>query len=336
MATAKPDRRKEQEEQDASQEGASNPVLGWLGLYLPSYGTSVLLHMAAILLAWLFSRYMTETTPTQPFVYRSEIYKVNKVLTEKRETGKKKDDPRPKGKPGTGRGKFKPNPFSIAPELTSNPFPDVASNRLERLEVFGVGGGGFEMGGFEGLGSGRGFFGAGGEGAGGEGVDEGPRKIVFIVDRSGSMTDSIDYVKYELKRSISELGEEKEFHIIFYSSGPPVEMPTRRLTSATERNKQMAFEFVDSVIAVGETDPSEAIKRAFACQPELIYLLTDGEFDKSMIDLVKRMNVGGKVVVHTIGFIYKDGEVVLKQIADQNGGQYKFVSTSDLANIVNQ
>jgi len=159
-------------------------------------------------------------------------------------------------------------------------------------------------------------------------------RIVFVVDRSGSMTDSIDYVKFELKRSIRELSEEKEFQVIFYSSGPPVEMPMRRIVNATERNRQLAYEFIDGVIPQGETDPSKSLERAFELQPDTIYLLTDGEFDKATVGLVKRLNAAGKVKVHTIGFLYRMGEQVLKQIAEQNGGQYKFVSEKDLATLV--
>jgi len=155
-------------------------------------------------------------------------------------------------------------------------------------------------------------------------------KTVYVIDGSGSMTDSLHYVKLELKRSIGELGEDTEFHVIFYSSRPPVEMPTRRPVPATERNKQLAFEFIDRVIPQGQTDPVEAIKRAFAVGPDLIYLLTDAEFDRSIVDLTKRLNVGGKVTVHTIGFLYPSGEEVLKQIAEQNNGNYKFVSEADL------
>jgi len=160
-------------------------------------------------------------------------------------------------------------------------------------------------------------------------------KIVYVVDRSGSMSDSLEFVKYELKRSIGELSEIREFHVIFYSSGPPIEMPSRRLVNATARNKQMAFEFIDGVIAQGETDPSKALDLAFGCKPELIYLLTDGEFDRAIIDQVKRLNVGGQVAVHTIGFLYKTGEAVMRQIADDNHGKYNFVSQSDLPNLVN-
>jgi hypothetical protein len=102
----------------------------------------------------------------------------------------------------------------------------------------------------------------------------------------------------------------------------------------TERNKQPAFEFIDGVILQGETDPSKALERAFDVKPELIYLLTDGEFDRAIVGLVKRLNADGKVRVHTIGFLYRVGEPVLKDIAAQNGGQYKFVSEKDLATLI--
>jgi uncharacterized protein with von Willebrand factor type A (vWA) domain len=161
--------------------------------------------------------------------------------------------------------------------------------------------------------------------------EEEPRGIVYVLDRSGSMTDGIGYVKFELKRSIGELGEEREFHVIFYSSGPPVEMPARRLVKATEANKQLAFKFIDGVIAEGETDPTEAIERAFAVKPDIIYLLTDSEFDRAIVDLVKRLNVDAKVTVYPIAFLCREGESVLNDIADQNGGRYRFVSKKELA-----
>lgn len=164
------------------------------------------------------------------------------------------------------------------------------------------------------------------------------KRVIFVVDRSGSMTDSIDCVKHELKRSIGALAEDKEFHVFFYSSGPPLEMPTRQPIKATAENKQKAYTFIDGVKPQGETDPSTAFKRAFECNPEEVYFLTDGEFDRETVGLVKGLNdkasrvVGeGKVRVHTIGFLYKSGEALLKKIAEQNGGQYKFVSEADLA-----
>ena len=161
-------------------------------------------------------------------------------------------------------------------------------------------------------------------------------RIVYVMDHSGSMVCSIDYVQYELKHSIARLNKTDQFHVIFYSSGPPVEMPTRRLIEATERNKHLAFEFIDGIIAQGETDPSEALRRAFAEGPDTILVLTDGEFDPQVARLVKDLNKDGKVKVHTYGFLYKTSEAILKQIAAENGGTYKFVTEADLANLARQ
>jgi hypothetical protein len=140
------------------------------------------------------------------------------------------------------------------------------------------------------------------------------------------MTDSIDLLKVALRRAIQQLHEESEFHIIFYSSGPPLEMPTLGLVKATANNKQMAAAFINGVIAQGETDPTKALQRAFGCAPDIIYLLTDGEFDRAMIDFVKRLNTGATVKVNTIGFLYKTGEPVLRVIAQDNAGEYFFLS----------
>jgi len=165
-------------------------------------------------------------------------------------------------------------------------------------------------------------------------------RVVYIIDRSGSMTDSIDYLKFELKRSINALAEDKRFDVIFYSSGPPVEMPLASakpgpaaddaLPLATAETKQKTFDFIAAITPMGETDPSAALTRAFELRPDEIYLLTDGEFDKSIVDLVKRLNSTGRTRVHTIAYVFRAGAEALKQIAAANGGRYRYVSEKEL------
>ena len=307
-------------EEAAEEEAGMGTVMSWLALYLPSWGSSVVLHAAVFVLAAFLA--WQQAKPQDPFKYTTGVVAESKPKVVKRAQRNDQE---------SSRGKMRPQPSSIVRQFTTNPFPDVASNKLEEVEVIGVGAGGNQIGGFEGLGdgsgrgSGSGFFGTAAEEA---------SKIVYVVDRSGSMTDSIVFVKYELKRSIRELGPEKQFHVVFYSSGPALEMPARRLVSATDANKQKAFEFIDSVIPQGETDPSDALSRAFAVNPELIYLLTDGEFDKAIVGQVAKANASKKVTVHTIGFLYKMGEKILKDIAAQNNGTYKFVAESDLETLL--
>jgi hypothetical protein len=325
-APAQPEGEQQPEE---PQTGMDN-VMGWLALYLPSWGTSFILHVViVVLMVYLSWQVPTEAPPV--FEFRSAVVTAPSQKVEKKDVAKPKrpDENAPKG----GRGKGIPGPSTILHEYNGNPIPDVGEGHMgKRLDVLGRGGGGNELGGFDGLGtgSGRGFF--------GQAPKENTHKIVYIVDRSGSMTDSIDYVKHELRESIGKLDDSTQFHVIFYSTGPALEMATRRLVDATDANKQKAFEFIDSVVATGETDPSQALQRAFAVGADLIYLLTDGEFDKEVVPLVKRLNPQGKVVVNTICFLYKDpdlgaGTSILKRIAQENGGQYKFIDEKELASL---
>jgi hypothetical protein len=306
---------------ERSRESAVDAVLGWLGLYVPTWGTSVVLHVAAVVLA-AFMAWQIKADPTY------EGYAVSPLRSPAPPNVTTRAVPRETPGDGqTSRGKNTPDESRFV-FLHPDDVPGLGRDAaLLNLPIIGIGSN-LRGDGKEGLGD--------GPGRGGEGrvfTPSGDRKIVYVVDRSGSMTDSLDIVKLELKRSLSDLGAENEFHIIFYSSGPAIEMPARRLMPATDRNRGMAFDFIDSVIAQGETDPTQALERAFAARPDVIYLLTDGEFDRAIIDLVRRLNVGGKVKVFTIGFLYTPRDEVLTTIAAQNGGEYKFVSAKDLAEL---
>jgi hypothetical protein len=164
------------------------------------------------------------------------------------------------------------------------------------------------------------------------------RSIVYICDRSGSMTDSIDYVKQELRCSIADLDKDQQFQVLFMSTGAPPEMTPKSLQPATDKNKELAFEFIDGMVAPGETAPDGALIRAFELKPDVIILLTDGEFDKSVADLAKRLNVGRKIPISTICFLYRGPDIqagtsVLERIATDSGGEYKFISEADLVSL---
>jgi hypothetical protein len=310
---------------DLSREAAHAAVMDWLGRYVPAWGTSILLHAAVVLLAAFMAVQVRSEPPFVPVgPIKLDLTKAPPVATSRAVTPRTGHVGRPTGKKDvtTELQLIAPKPGDV-PGLGSDPL-------AKYVPIIGIGGnkdgGEVVPYGFGDRTDRIGLFPLPPK------LSEGSeQRIVYVVDRSGSMTDSLDFVKYELKRSLQELQETSEFHIIFYSSGPPVEMPARRLMPATEWNLGAAMEFIDTVIAVGGTDPMRALERAFAVHPDVIYLLTDGEFDKAVIDAVKRLNAGGKVRVSTIGFLYPVGGEVLKAIAAQNGGQYRFVSETDVA-----
>jgi hypothetical protein len=155
-------------------------------------------------------------------------------------------------------------------------------------------------------------------------------KVVYILDRSGSMSDAFDRLQAAVERSIGALTPPQQFHVIFYSSGPPVELPQKILVAATDAAKDEAAKFIATVVPQGETDPAEALTRAFALKPDAICLMTDGEFDHQIVDLIKKLNADGKTRIYTFAFLYQLGESTLKQIAEGNGGKYRYISDRDL------
>ena len=161
--------------------------------------------------------------------------------------------------------------------------------------------------------------------------------VVYVIDRSGSMTTTFNLVRQELLISISKLKPVQDFHVILFSTGEPLENSPLKLVSATKRNKAGVAEFLTDIRGAGGTDPVPALKRAFevlaraGTKPgKLIYLLTDGEFpDNNMvIETVRSLNPKGDVHINTFLYGHRPANAVavMKQIAAENGGRYKYVS----------
>jgi hypothetical protein len=134
----------------------------------------------------------------------------------------------------------------------------------------------------------------------GEGAGDGPKNattfygipvtsknVIFILDRSGSMTEpseweipmevatgagapdvkkegnrKIDVARWQLKRTISMLPDGTEFNIIFFNY-EVVALAKDMLKISTSTRKQ-AFDFIDRSEPLGETNTYDALERAFS------------------------------------------------------------------------
>ncbi|MCC7420997.1 MAG: VWA domain-containing protein [Planctomycetaceae bacterium] len=171
----------------------------------------------------------------------------------------------------------------------------------------------------KGFGKGRvGFFGTEGNGT----------KFVFIVDCSRSMKDErFGRARNELSKTLEFLTEDQEFSIIFFSNHAiPMYAPKEAagLVKADESTRKKARKWMMSRGAFGETYPDEAFQMALRMKPDVIYFLTDGEFNPSARDVCRRENTDN-VTIHTIAFCTRKGESLLRDIAADNGGRYRFV-----------
>lgn len=188
------------------------------------------------------------------------------------------------------------------------------------LDVIGIGTGGADFSGATGGGQGPSFFGVGNEKA------RGATRIVYVVDRSGSMIDTFDLVREELVRSVSRLSMTQKFHVLFFNAGEPLENPPRKLVSAREVTKKELFEFIRTVRPEGSTNPTRAMEKAFLHDPEIIFFLTDGAFHKTLLDHLRAWNRDRRVKIFTIAYVDPEGSELLEQIAREHGGEFRYVS----------
>ncbi|MGO8746628.1 MAG: VWA domain-containing protein [Thermoguttaceae bacterium] len=166
-------------------------------------------------------------------------------------------------------------------------------------------------------------------------------KFVYVFDRSGSMggsgAASLRAVKAELRKSLESLEDTHQFQLIFYNDRPVVFNPTGvpgKLAFATERVKERALHFLDSIVAEGGTEHLAALKLAIRMRPDVIFFLTDGDepkLSRHQLDEIRDRSDG--ITINTIEFgpgpePEKPGFLVT--LAEENSGHYVHVDTRTL------
>ncbi len=191
------------------------------------------------------------------------------------------------------------------------------------------------------------------------------RRIVFVVDASGSLLDTLPYVLRELQSRIGDLSRKQRFTILFFTGQPGADARSRLVeiqpgglgkdAIATQRRKLAAVRWIDpeqrSVEPAFRGDPIAAIAQALTYEPDVIYLLSDNitgvgqrPIDQQrFLREVRRANPGN-TQIHTIQFVYEDPlaqildprtgkprfQRTLRLLAEQNAGKHIYIKEEDL------
>jgi|GEM_PF-2277499 len=154
---------------------------------------------------------------------------------------------------------------------------------------------------------------------------------VFIVDCSDSMNQGRRFylAKRELQKTVANLSARQKFFIFFYNHDTYPMKPlrgrsSRRMVKATKKNKQAALVFVGRIQAWGMTQPAKSLELALKMKPEVIYFLTDGEIPSDTPFLIKQNN-NQKTIVNTVALGLRGSEMMMRNIAKENRGHYRFV-----------
>ena len=156
------------------------------------------------------------------------------------------------------------------------------------------------------------------------------RRFVFVIDKSGSMGahNKFGRAKRELIKTLRTLPQNARFMIYFFDGGVE-KLPSNNnnMLAAVPKNISWAEGWVKSRGMGGGTDPRAALKSGFNLKPDTVWLLTDGQFndEAGALSVIRHANSKKSVRINTLAFMDRDGERVLKQIARENDGTYRFV-----------
>jgi von Willebrand factor type A domain len=172
------------------------------------------------------------------------------------------------------------------------------------------------------------------------GVQAEGNTFCYVVDSSGSMKrdGAFDAAKSELMRSLASMKPTQRFFVYFFSEEVDAltldgKEPEKYPVYATPENIQKTLAWVQRIQIRGGKPPNDALDQAIEMDPDGIFLLFDGDtkvdvpahLQKSnrSFDIISGTSV--RVPIHTIGFYTQKYEVLLKRIAEENSGTYRFV-----------
>lgn len=171
------------------------------------------------------------------------------------------------------------------------------------------------------------------------GVEGGGNHFVYLVDSSGSMGEAFESARSELLQSIDALQPDQRFYVIFFDAesdymrlSSPDEDESRSVY-ATPQNKLALRSWAKTIQMDRGRAPYDALPFAIELRPDVIFLLSDGEFPQSIEDLLVKINRVDNLfgdndpisIVHTISYHSREGESRMRRLAKQHGGQYRHV-----------
>jgi Ca-activated chloride channel family protein len=160
----------------------------------------------------------------------------------------------------------------------------------------------------------------------GESKTEMPRRIVFVLDRSGSMSGKpIEQAKRAIEAGIAALRPADRFSIVAFDSA--VEALADHPVVTSDANRKRARSFLHAVHARGGTELAagvEAAARMIGSVGGDLLLLTDGQVFGTADILARARRSGARI--HALGIGSASQDRFLAHISDQTGDRSRFLT----------
>ena len=174
------------------------------------------------------------------------------------------------------------------------------------------------------------------------GIEGGGNHFVYLVDSSNSMRN-FNEARAELLRSVDALQPDQRFYVVFYDQNPThmrisaADEDDASSMLATPENKLVLRRWAMTIRQEKGKSPVETLRFAFGLEPDVIFLLSDGEFSAETEEVIRELNQRENLfgesqlatIIHTIRYPgYAPGEATkaeaqMRRIAGENGGQYR-------------
>ncbi|MEM9411630.1 MAG: hypothetical protein AAGA30_10985 [Planctomycetota bacterium] len=169
------------------------------------------------------------------------------------------------------------------------------------------------------------------------GIDGSGSNFIFIVDCSDSMNDyrRWDQAVRELKQSVSKMKSNQKFLILLYNNGFIAMNDQLKMVSVNKQTKKRAFKWLGRLRPHSWTFCADAMAQALELEPDGIFLLSDGEFmDRDRVFSVLESNrlqftdegtPQPTIPVHTVALGSHKGQFTMQRIAEENGGLFRLI-----------
>lgn len=178
------------------------------------------------------------------------------------------------------------------------------------------------------------------------------RSIIYVCDASGSMVgQGDDALKTELKRDIANLSPIQQFNILIFHetrTGSQYQaLSEDKMLMGTPSSKGQAFDFIDNLPFSSVNNPIPALEEAFREQPQLIFLLSHGDFNNrynttnntEVLNKINELNSEKRTKVNTVLLLgerrteqtdRKKLDAIMEKIAHDNGGTFHSYYSDEL------
>lgn len=154
------------------------------------------------------------------------------------------------------------------------------------------------------------------------------RRYVFVIDNSNSMNHGkFETALFELEKAVEQMTPQQSFYVIFYSDTAYSLFhpePVHTFVPATPAAKERFHEWLKTAEMCLHTNALEAVQKAVALNPDVIFLLGDGAFTDNTGDFLLGLSSGPQINVLGMDVKGKDAQD-FEAISVKFKGTYKDV-----------